>query len=60
MRDKKKTHDSIRVQHEQVHQKDTISHILWYSDWQHNTTSAENSIFYNQSQYSTSGGRSIM
>ena len=35
----------------EVHQKDNISRILWYSDWLHNTTSAGNSFFCNQSQY---------
>ena len=29
----------------EVHHKDSISHILWYSDWLHNTTSAGISIF---------------
>ena len=35
----------------EVHQNDTISRILWYSDWLYNTASAGNSIFCNQSQY---------
>ena len=42
-----------------VRQKDTLSRILWYSDWLHNTTSAGNSIFVT-SHITTSGGRSIM
>ena len=43
----------------EVHQKDTISRILWFSDWLHNTTSAGNSIFVTNHN-TTSGGRSIM
>ena len=43
----------------EVHKKDTISRILWYSDWLHNTTSAGNSIFVTNHN-TTSGGRSIM
>ena len=42
-----------------VHQKDNISRILWYSDWLHNTTSAENSIFVTNHN-TTSCGRSIL
>ena len=30
---------------DKVHQNDTTSHILWYSDWLHNTISAGSSIF---------------
>ena len=41
----------------EVHQKDIISRILWYSDWLHtNTISAENSIFVTNHN-TTSGGR---
>ena len=29
----------------EVHQKGTASHILWFSDWLHNTSSAGSSIF---------------
>ena len=43
----------------EVHQKDTISGILWYSDWPHNNTSAGNSIFVTNHN-KISGGRSIM
>ena len=43
----------------EVHQKDAISHILWYSDWLHNTTSARNNIFVTNHD-TTSCGRSIM
>ena len=43
----------------EVHQKDNISRILWYSDWLHNTTSAGNSIFVTIHN-TTSCGRSIM
>ena len=43
----------------EVHQKDNISRILWYSDWLHNTTSAGNSIFVTNHN-TTSCGRSIM
>ena len=43
----------------EVYQKNTISCILWYSDWLHNTLSAGNSIFVSNHD-TTSGGRSIM
>ena len=43
----------------EVHQKDNISRIIWYSDWLHNTTSAGNSIFVTNHN-TTSCGRSIM
>ena len=43
----------------EVHQKDNISRILWYSDWLNNTTSAGNSIFVTNHN-TTSCGRSIM
>ena len=45
----------------EVHPKDTISRILWYSDWLHNTTSAGKGIFVVTNHNTTSGGgRSIM
>ena len=37
--------------HNVVHQKDTISRILWYSDKLHNTTSAGNNIFVTNQYY---------
>ena len=43
----------------EVHQKDTISRILWYSDWLHNITSTGTSIFVTY-HYTTSGRSSIM
>ena len=43
----------------EVHHKDNISRIFWYSDWLHNTTSAGNSIFVTNHN-TTSCGRSIM
>ena len=42
----------LRYFSNEVHQKDTISRILWYSDWLHNITSANLNT--------TSGGISIM
>ena len=50
---------TIKVGINEVHQKDTISLILWYSDWLYNITSAGNSIFVTNHK-TTSGGRSIM
>ena len=43
----------------EVHYKDNISRIFWYSDWLHNTTSAGNSIFVTNHN-TTSCGRSVM
>ena len=37
--------DAVYYELNEVPQKDTITRMLWYSDWQHNTTSAVNSIF---------------
>ena len=43
----------------EFHQKDTISRILWYSDWLHNTTSVGNSMFVTNHN-TTFVGRSII
>ena len=43
----------------EVHQKETISRILWYSDWLHNTTFTGNSIV-ETNHNATSGRRTIM
>ena len=42
----------------EIHQKDIISRILWYSDWLHYTTSAGTSPCVTNHN-TTSGGRSI-
>ena len=43
----------------EAHQEGTTSHILWYSDWLHNTTSAGSSIF-KANHRTVSAGNSIM
>ena len=51
--------DLLQAGNNEIHQKDIISCILWYSDWLYNTTSTGNSIFV-ANHNTISGGRSIM
>ena len=47
------------VKYNEAHQDGITSHILWYSDWLQNTTSAGSSIFI-ANHKTTSAGSSIM